>query len=425
MTIPSLNPSGIIASVALEQNRNPSAPQSCTPSAPAIACSVNPALGSLADPCIPTASTVSLNVEQPVQKSIVKFLSEIWRGDRIYQIGTLDRQTKKFKNLHVNSVRAALDLAIELSGAGTETYLACAEYLTPNSRIASNAAGAFAFWFDIDCGEDKATSGRGYATEADARIALEQFCCNAGLPQPTYIVYSGGGLHAYWVLDAFVDRVTWQTYAGKFKSLTKALNFLADDCRTADIASVLRIPGTFNYKYVPPRPVTLAYASDTFISRALMFAAINDAYQRLCDAELPPVPINLAPISCDGGEARRITLAGIQALISLIEPDIEHPEWVKVLMAIFHATSGSTDGLEIANAWSAKGEKYAGFSDVKAKWVSFKSGRARPITLATVCKMVAQNGHDWQSVIAEAEDPFEICETTVEHRRRLPKGARL
>jgi|GEM_PF-2442170 len=412
MTIPTLNPSVVIASVAPEQSHNPAVPQPSTTIAPALACSVDPAIGNPADPCVAKASTV-------------KLLNALWRGDRIYQIGTLDRQTKKFKNLHVYSVPVALELASKLSDAGTETYFACAEYSTPNSRIASNATGAFAFWLDIDCGEDKARSGKGYATEADARIALEQFCRKAGLPQPTHIVFSGAGLHAYWVLDAFVDRVTWQAYAGKFKLLTKALNFLADDCRTADIASVLRIPGTLNYKYAPPRPVTLAYASDTFISRTVMFAAINDAHQRLCGAVPPPVPISLAPMSCDGGEARHITLAGIQALISLIDPDIEHPEWVKVLMAIFNATSGSADGLEIANAWSAKGEKYAGFADVRAKWMSFKSGRARPITLATVCKMVAQNGHDWMSVIAEAEDPFEFCETKVEHRRHLPKGARL
>lgn len=348
-------------------------------------------------------------------------LSVLWRSDRIHQIGTLDRQTKKFKNLHVHSVGAAFDRACELSGAGDETYFACAEYATPNSRIADNASGAFAFWLDIDCGEDKATSGKGYATEADARNALEQFCSNAGLPQATHIVFSGAGLHAYWVLDAFVDRVTWQAYAGKVKSLTKALIFLADECRTADIASVLRIPGTLNYKYDPPRPVTLAHASDTLISRTLMFEAINDAHKRLCDAVPPPVPTNWASMSGDGGEARRITPAGIQALLSHLDPDIEHTLWLQVLMAVFHGTSGSADGLEIANAWSAKGEKYAGFADVKAKWASFKSGRARPITLATVCKMVAKNGHEWMSVIAEAEDPFEICETTVEHCRRMPK----
>lgn len=375
---------------------------------------------------MPNATKVATEIIPPpiiasANSITADLLNALWRGDRIYQIGILDRQTKKFKNQHVHSARAALDLASKLSGAGNETYFACAEYLTPNSRIASNSTGAFAFWLDIDCGEDKATSDKGYATEADARIALEQFCRNAGLPQPTYIVFSGAGLHAYWVLDAFVDRVTWQTYAGKVKSITKALNFLADDCRTADIASVLRIPGTFNFKYAPPRPVTLEYASDTLISRTLMFEAINDAHKRLCDAMTPPVPTSLAPISSYGGEDRRVTPAGIQALLSHIDPDIEHTLWLQVLMAVFHGTSGSADGLEIANAWSATGEKYAGFADVRAKWASFKSGRARPITLATVCKMVAQNGHDWMSVIAEAEDPFEMCETKVEHRRRLPK----
>jgi hypothetical protein len=62
-----------------------------------------------------------------------------------------------------------------------------------------------------------------------------------------------------------VVRDEWLSYAWKLKALNKACGFLADDSRTADIASVLRIPGTLNHKFTPPRPVTLEYASDDYI----------------------------------------------------------------------------------------------------------------------------------------------------------------
>jgi hypothetical protein len=55
---------------------------------------------------------------------------------------------------------------------------------------------------DIECGETMADAGRGYATPADALSALDQFCQDTRLPQPTHIVESGGGLHIYWALEA-------------------------------------------------------------------------------------------------------------------------------------------------------------------------------------------------------------------------------
>lgn len=363
----------------------------------------------------PLGLITSTTPSPPAEASTL--LAALWRSaNSIHQVGKLDRATGKFRNLHVQDVISAVARAQTISAERKDAYFACAEYITPNSRIATNVSGAFAFWLDIDCSEDTFTSGKGYATEADARDALEQFCRSAGLPQATHIVSSGAGLHAYWVLDAFVDPVTWQAYATKFKSLTTVLKFLVDGCRTADIASVLRIPGTLNYKYSPPRPVTLMHASGEYISRTVMLDALEDAHNRLCDA----VPTSLAPVSNNGDEdRRRVTPAGIQALLSYIDPDIEYLRWVQVLMAIFHETGGGEQGLEIADAWSAKGKKYKGRAEIKAKWASFKSARTRPITIATVCQMVTDKGHDWMSVIAEAEDPFETCETTVEHRRAV------
>jgi hypothetical protein len=104
------------------------------------------------------------------------------------------------KTCQSTAVADAVEQAQKLSSEGTEVYFACAEYLTPDSRKAANASGACAFWMDIDCGEDKAAAGKGYATVEDAEDALRKFCEDAGLPQPTHIVHSGGGLHVYWVI---------------------------------------------------------------------------------------------------------------------------------------------------------------------------------------------------------------------------------
>ena len=130
-----------------------------------------------------------------------QLLDALWRSpDLCHQLGTLDRQNHRFKNLPVDGVADAIEQALKLSSEGTEVYFACAEYKSPDNRVAANASGACAFWMDIDCGEDKAAAGKGYATVEDAEVALSKFCKDTGLPLPTHIVHSGGGLHVYWVV---------------------------------------------------------------------------------------------------------------------------------------------------------------------------------------------------------------------------------
>jgi hypothetical protein len=147
----------------------------------------------------PPASQNSTSANPPG----IQLLNAMWRSpDLCHQLGTLDRQ-KRFKNLPANNVEVAFKKALNLSSKGTDVYFACAEYLTPHSREAANASGAYAFWMDIDCGEDKASAGKGYPIVEDAEDALRKFCKDAELPQPTHIVHSGGGLHAYWVVAWF------------------------------------------------------------------------------------------------------------------------------------------------------------------------------------------------------------------------------
>ena len=144
-----------------------------------------------------TETSTPLSCPSPETSSASRLLDALWRSrDCSHQIGILDRQTNKFKNLPVNGVADAVSQALKLSSVGHEVYFACAEYLTPDSRAAANASGSCGFWLDIDCGEDKAAAGKGYPTVDNADAALTQFCKDAGLPLPTHIVHSGGGLHA-------------------------------------------------------------------------------------------------------------------------------------------------------------------------------------------------------------------------------------
>ncbi len=338
-----------------------------------------------------------------------QLLNGLWRSpDGVYQIASLNQLTGQFRNTPVNDVDDAISKALSLSNSGLDTYLACAEYTTPNSRQASNVSGAYAFWADVDCGEGKVASGKGYATEANALAALLDFCKRSCLPMPTFVVSSGGGLHVYWVLNTFITRENWQVYAVKLKALTHALGFLADDTRTADIASVLRMPGTLNYKYNPPRLVTLKQVSLDFIEQSEMLAAIDSAHLRLCSVATPKQP-ELVTSPRPPLQSSSEIIAQLQALLKHIDPNCGYEDWLHALMAIYHSTGGSEDGFALADAWSSQGKTYKGDKEMRVKWRSFKSTTSKPITIATLIKKARDNGME---SLADS-DAFELCETEV------------
>src|SRR5665213_3143002 len=135
----------------------------------------------------------------------------------------------------------------EIDAAGHDTYFGCASFISPKNRRQGNAGWTKSFWLDIDAGE-----GKPYATAEDAIQACDEFCARAGLPVPG-IVRSGNGAHAYWPLDKALSSAEWLPVAQRIKLLTVAQGFTCDPSRTADIASILRPPGTKNYK-LPSRP---------------------------------------------------------------------------------------------------------------------------------------------------------------------------
>lgn len=115
--------------------------------------------------------------------------------------------------------------------------------------------------------------------------------------------------------------------------------------------------------------------------------------------EMPPLPRTPTEPSNEG-------LSQLNALLDHIAPDGGYDDWMRVLMAIFFESGGSVEGLELADAWSSTGEKYKSSAEISCKWSSFRLDHPNPITIATLKKMVAANGHDWMAILSAAEDPF-------------------
>ena len=121
---------------------------------------------------------------------------------------------------------------------------------------------------------------------SEALAALYNFCINHGIPKPSLIVRTGGGLHVYWLSDRVLTVDEWQPYANGLKAAAKAAGLKFDPTCTGDAARVLRVPGTLNYKYDPPRPVSLLQGPNLPNGDRHDFAAV---FGKLLDKKATPL----------------------------------------------------------------------------------------------------------------------------------------
>jgi hypothetical protein len=144
-----------------------------------------------------------------------------------------------------------LEAAETFEKLGKNVYHGCATFKTGISRKGDNALAAKALWIDLDVGPKKP-----HATQKDAAISVEKFRTALGL-QPPHLVKSGGGIHAYFPLAKGITAEQWQRLAATFAACLDHYGVQHDASRTQDIASILRIPGTSNYKTNPAKAVVL------------------------------------------------------------------------------------------------------------------------------------------------------------------------
>ena len=140
-------------------------------------------------------------------------------------------------------------------GADADTYFAMFSFdpeIDPPRRLAANAYRAKAFWLDLDCGPTK-----DYPSRDLAMAALGQFCADLNLPQPICI-NSGNGVHVYWVLPESIDKNTWLPVAKRLKDVCVERGLRADPSCTTDMARILRVPETTNFKN-PESPLPVEY----------------------------------------------------------------------------------------------------------------------------------------------------------------------
>jgi archaellum biogenesis ATPase FlaH len=132
-----------------------------------------------------------------------------------------------------------------------------------------------AFWVDLDF-------------KNSSKETVLETLANFKLP-PSVVVASGGGLHVYWLLKT--------PLSAKNPRLEPVLRGLAQtlgaDLMAAEKARILRLPGTLNRKYDPPRKVEMAVSPTQWERRYFLEDFLPFADSR-------PAHAVSAPVSADG-----------------------------------------------------------------------------------------------------------------------------
>jgi hypothetical protein len=134
-----------------------------------------------------------------------------------------------------------------------------------SGRGTSKDAGALSC---VHADFDFNTGNNAHAKSALPKVVgeLDDFLLEIGMMPPTFRVNSGNGMHAYWRLAEpliFSDDAARAKGAALLKNFQRTIIKLAKEKRgwefdnTADLARVLRYPGTKNHKTNPPKNVEI------------------------------------------------------------------------------------------------------------------------------------------------------------------------
>lgn len=157
-----------------------------------------------------------------------------------------------------------------ISKRGGNAYYAVAAFTEKGPRSQDNARVLKTLMLDIDCGPDKP-----YQTWRDGLVALSKFVGALTLPKPM-VVFSGNGLHVYWVLTEELEPAHWEPLGQALKAACLANGLEIDPKVPADSARLLRPVGTINPKggqevkllidAAPVDPDTMRQKLATFLS---------------------------------------------------------------------------------------------------------------------------------------------------------------
>jgi hypothetical protein len=195
---------------------------------------------------------------------------------------------------------------------------------------------------------------------------------------------SPGKFHRYWVID--------EKTAPSFDDWRPVMHRMVvdngSDPNACDPARVLRLPGFFHQKD-PSRPWMVRIHAHTPIlpySWSQITAVIKPLAKKVVDR---------SAIQALQGRGIENPLQ-LHSALSAINADCEYLNWLKVGMALHHATGGSGEAFTLWDDWSATGNSYRD-GETEYKWDSFGSYKDTPVMLGTIFFFAREAGWVWEA----------------------------
>ncbi len=281
----------------------------------------------------------------------------------------------------IESLDALATAASRLSAHPVNLYYGTGCFEGGRSR--ANCRAKRALYLDLD--------SKDFGTKDAARGALKRFTQAIGIPEPAILVDSGRGIHAYWPLDRDLEPGPWSVLAGELKKRCQSAGFAADPTVTADVARVLRIPGTLNHKEAVPLPCIVIEDSGEIFDPTVLLSRLQIEPTALAQITAP-VPANVNDALGAGLECDKPDAATVEGMLAYVQGGGDYERWFEIIRALHNWSDGSEEGFELADQWSQAQPKYSGSTPVRDKWDSCGRYSGRPTTIATIIKYAKEGG---------------------------------
>lgn len=272
--------------------------------------------------------------------SPLSFLKTIVPETGVFCLNTI--KDKVPHQTYYDSIDLAKDTIMTAMNNGRDVYYAMASFTNNGSRKQDNVALVKSYWIDLDCGGDAH-----YQTLEDGLDAIHRFIENTKLPKPS-IVCSGYGYHIYWALTTPVTRDLWDINTVRLIALADEAGLQIKDpgCST-DIARILRVPNTINFKNQEQKKTFIVQLGDQ-----THFEQFTELVDEACDSHnvITSVIVPRRPVKMDA-----VTMAllgnstsnfkkildkgdnGCKHLLQIVteQDKVSEPEW-RAMLSIAH-----------------------------------------------------------------------------------------
>lgn len=218
--------------------------------------------------------------KEPQKSTIKHFLTGLY-GDSPGYLGIWTQADKSTRFFQYTEIDQAAEYALSRCQETNIYYNIGLQKELPASGSRGQAKEVLVIpglWLDVDLagGSHKAEN---LPEEDKARVLLDEF----PIP-PTLIVHTGGGWHCYWQANSPLLLGTQELHqqaAGLLQQFQKAFihhfshhGYKLDN--TSDLARLLRLPGTLNYKSDPPTEVKILAELDARYTWEELESAVTD-----------------------------------------------------------------------------------------------------------------------------------------------------